>query len=85
MCYEANMPENMVMEVIAKKPEASVAIANVKDNLWNPFDWIFYWCKGEIYDLKALLAAVEQRATLEKQLKKTNTKKMEATEDLGNM
>lgn len=24
------------------------------DNLKNPFEDMYYWCKGEIYDLKAL-------------------------------
>ena len=83
ICYEANMPEKMIFEVAGKRPEVEAAIKNVKNNLWNPFDWIFYWCKGEIYDLKALMAAVEQRAGLEQRLRRTTTKKMEATEDLG--
>lgn len=83
MCYEANMPERMIFELAAKKPDIVAAFKNVRDNLWNPFDWIFYWCKGEIYDLKALVFAVEQRAGLEGRLRRTTTKKLEATEDLG--
>jgi len=85
MCYEANMPEKMILEVAAKNPETQAALKTVRDTLWNPFDWIFYWCKGEIYDLKALMGAVEQRAGLEQRLRKTTSRKMEATEDLGNM
>lgn len=85
MCYEANMQEKMVFESAKTKPAIIKAMDHVKDNLWNPFDWMYYWCKGEIYDLKALVASVESRLNLEKLMKKTTGKKLDATEDLGNM
>lgn len=64
MCYEANMQEKMVFESAKTKPAIIKAMDQVKDNLWNPFDWMYYWCKGEIYDLKALVASVESRLNL---------------------
>ena len=48
------------------------AMNNVKDNLKNPFEWVYLWVRGEIYDLKALKFAVEQRDLIDKQMKKVN-------------
>jgi hypothetical protein len=53
--------------------------------MWNPFDWLYYWCKGEIYDLKSLVTAIDQLNGLEKMLRKANVKKLETANDLGNM
>ena len=27
---------------------------NMRENSKNPFDQMYYWCKGEIYDLKSM-------------------------------
>ena len=40
------------------------------DNLKNPFDEMYNWCKGELYDLSALEDAVAARENVEKNLKK---------------
>lgn len=58
---------------------------NLRDNLSNPFDWMYYWCKGEIYDIKALVQAISQREAFEKQLRKLKQKRSDANEDLGNL
>jgi len=55
------------------------------DNQKNPFEEMYHWCKGEIYDIKAVLAAVTQKETFEKLLKKTETKKSNAQQDLENV
>ena len=41
----------------------------------NPFEDMYHWIKGEIYDLQALERAVESVETIEKKKKKTETKK----------
>jgi len=45
------------------------------DNLKNPFDEMYNWCKGELYDLSALEDAVAARENVEKNLKKYEQKK----------
>jgi hypothetical protein len=44
-------------------------------NQKNPFEEMYHWCKGEIYDIKAIVAAIWSKEALEKLLKKTETKK----------
>lgn len=55
---------------------------NVRDNLKNPYEWMYLWVRGEIYDLKALKFAVEQRDLIDKQLKKSKQRLEEAQADL---
>ena len=43
---------------------------HVVDNLKNPFDEMYNWCKGELYDLQALEDAVAARENIEKTHKK---------------
>lgn len=40
------------------------------DNLKNPFDEMYNWVKGEVFDLSALVEAVIARDNLDKLLKK---------------
>lgn len=84
-CYETGLTERLPFEKAKDKPAVAKATAAFKDNMWNPFDWLYYWCKGEIYDLKSLVGAIDQLAGFEKQLRKTTAKKFETAEDLGNM
>jgi hypothetical protein len=55
------------------------------DNQKNAFDEMYHWCKGEIYDIKAIMAAISQRDILERELKRTETKKSNIQEDLENV
>jgi seryl-tRNA synthetase len=55
------------------------------DNQKNAFDEMYHWCKGEIYDIKAIMAAISQKETLERELKRTETKKSNIQEDLENV
>ncbi len=48
------------------------------NNLNNPFVDMYHWCKGEIYDLQALMDAVGSREGVEKELKKLEAKKKNA-------
>jgi len=31
----------------------------LKLNVKNPVEWMYWWCRGEIYDIKALRFAIE--------------------------
>jgi hypothetical protein len=55
------------------------------DNQKNAFDEMYHWCKGEIYDIKAIMAAISQKDILERELKRTETKKSNIQEDLENV
>jgi hypothetical protein len=52
------------------------------ENQKNPFEEMYHWCKGEIYDIKAILSAVGQKEAFDKLLKKTETKKTNTQSDL---
>ena len=60
-------------------------LEHMADNLKNPFEDMYYWCKGEIYDLQALQQAVIQKETIEKSLKKHENKKKDVQTDLDNV
>jgi hypothetical protein len=55
------------------------------DNQKNSFDHMYHWCKGEIYDIKAIVNAIAQRDAFERLLKKTETKKANTQSDLENV
>jgi hypothetical protein len=45
------------------------------DSQKNPFEEMYNWCKGEIYDIQAMTAAVDSIEALGKKKKKAETKK----------
>ena len=55
------------------------------DNLKNPFDEMYHWCKGEIYDLQSLCDAIAQRDKIESDQKKLEGKKKNAQSDLDHV
>jgi hypothetical protein len=55
------------------------------DNLKNPFDEMYIWCKGELYDLQALQDAVDARDKVEQTIKKFEQKKRDLQTDLENV
>lgn len=61
------------------------SIDTVADNLRNPFDDMYNWCKGELYDLHALSDAVLMRENIEKYVKKLEQKKRDLQTDLDNV
>ena len=46
---------------------------------------MYHWCKGEIYDIKAVVNAITQKDNFEKMLKKTESKKATTETDLDNV
>jgi hypothetical protein len=55
------------------------------DNQKNSFDHMYHWCKGEIYDIKAIVSAISFKENFEKSLKKTEAKKSNTQADLENV
>jgi hypothetical protein len=82
LCYEHGMEEGLIFSEAKKKPDTIVCLENMKENVQNPFDALYYWCKGEIYDIKSLVTSIQQRDAIEKQIRKTRQKKEETAEDL---
>lgn len=85
LCYENGMEERLVFTSAKAKPETAACFENLKESLVNPMDTLYYWVKGEIYDVKALMVSISQRETIEKQIKKTKQKKADTSEDLDKM
>jgi sorting nexin-1/2 len=80
-CYTSNSPDQMVLnnpESKSLKDQMSHMIANQK----NPFEEMYHWCKGEIHDIQAIMAAIAQKDAFDKLLKKTETKKQNQQADL---
>lgn len=55
------------------------------ENQKNSFDQMYHWCKGEIYDIKAVMNSINQKDAFEKNLKKTESKKASTETDLDNV
>lgn len=55
------------------------------NKLNNPFVDMYHWCKGEIYDLQALVDAVARCENVEKEQKKLEEKKKNTQADLENV
>lgn len=58
-----------------KNKELKDQMDHMVENLKNPYEEMYHWCKGEIYDLQALGDAVASKENIEKTLKKLETKK----------
>lgn len=55
------------------------------ENMKNPYEEMYHWCKGEIYDLQAMCEAVAAKENLEKSHKRLEGKKMDTQKDLENV
>jgi hypothetical protein len=83
-CYTENSPDKMVLNNPEHK-QLKDQMEHMVDNQKNPFDEMYHWCKGEIYDIKSIMAAVQQKDSFEKLLKKTEAKKTNTQSDLENV
>lgn len=68
-----------------KNKDLKMQMDHMVENLKNPFDEMYHWCKGEIYDIQALQTAIAQRDAIEKDIKKVESKKKNAQADLDNV
>ena len=58
---------------------------HVVENLKNPYEEMYHWCKGEIYDLQSLQDAITSRDNIEKNQKKLESTKRDTQNDLDNV
>jgi hypothetical protein len=58
LCYENGMEERLVFNSAKGKPETAACLESIKETLVNPMDTLYYWIKGEIYDVKALITSI---------------------------
>ena len=65
--------------------DLNVAMEHVAENLKNPFEEMYHWSKGEVYDIQALLDAVQLRDSIEKNMKKQEYTKQNTQNDLDNV
>ena len=73
-----NYTEGKQELLVLNNPESSKIkeqMDHMIDNQKNSFDHMYHWCKGEIYDIKAIVNAIAFKENFEKMLKKTETKK----------
>ena len=68
----------MVFAHETKAPELKQQVDDLIQNMNNPYLDMYHWCKGETYDLEALVDAVSIREQVEKQQKKYEEKKKNA-------
>lgn len=83
-CYTENNPDKLVLNNPEQK-QLKEQMEHMVDNQKNSFDQMYHWCKGEIYDIKAVVNAIAQKDAYEKMLKKTESKKANTETDLDNV
>jgi hypothetical protein len=59
MCYTGGKVEKLVFTESAKNEDTLKRMDDLRTNLKNPVEWMYWWCRGEIYDIKALRFAIE--------------------------
>ncbi len=52
------------------------------ENMKNPYDEMYHWIKGEMYDIQALTTAIAGRDSVDKNLNKMEKKKTNTQSDL---
>lgn len=82
--YVDSDPTKMLMND-TNNQEIKDQMSHTVENLKNTFTDLYHWCKGEIYDLQALKAAIEARENLVKNEKKLQGKKKDTQKDLDNV
>lgn len=85
MTYSDKNPRKLVINEPETKEVIKDQMAHMIENLKNPFDDMYHWCKGEIYDLQALQTALQAREQIESQIKKIEGKKKNTQADLENV
>lgn len=83
-CYNENNADKLVLNNPDQK-QLKEQMEHMVDNQKNSFDQMYHWCKGEIYDIKAIVIAIAAKENFEKMLKKTETKKANTQADLENV
>lgn len=75
-------------ELIFNAPENQAirdTMLQTASNLRNPYIDLYHWVKGELYDIQALLNAVNTRKEIESSVRKLEDKKTSTQKDLENV
>ena len=83
-CYTDSNPDKLVLNNPEQK-QLKEQMEHMVDNQKNSFDQMYHWCKGEIYDIKAVVNAINQKDAFEKMLSKTEKRKANTEADLDNV
>jgi hypothetical protein len=54
MCYSGGNTAKNVFSEAAKDETTAKYMTDLKSNMKNPVEWMYWWCRGEIYDIKAI-------------------------------
>lgn len=72
-------------ELVLTNPDNTEVFASLNDvagKLQNPYIDIYHWAKGELFDLRAITNAVNERNRSEKAVKDLEQKKRDTQQDL---
>lgn len=83
--YTQNNPDYMVIRGENKNGDLKVQIDSLLENFKNPFEEMYHWCKGEIFDLEALFDAISVKESIENKQKKLEASKKQTQQDLENV
>lgn len=83
-CYTESNSERLVLNNPEQK-QLKEQMEHMVDNQKNSFDQMYHWCKGEIYDIKAVVNAIAHKDNFESMLKKAEKKKANTETDLDNV
>jgi chemotaxis protein histidine kinase CheA len=83
-CYTDGNTERLVLNNPEQK-QLKEQMEHMVDNQKNSFDQMYHWCKGEIYDIKTIVNAINQKENFESMLRKTEKKKANTEADLDNV
>lgn len=67
------------------KVEAKEKVDSISTKMLNPFQKLRFWIKEEIYDLQAILEAIDCKENLDKLLVKTRSKKKQCEKNLDTL
>ena len=67
------------------KVETKEKVDQISKKMLNPYQKLRFWIKEEIYDLQAILEAIECKENLDKLLAKTRTKKKQSEKNLDTL
>lgn len=65
----------MVLGDPSNKDALKDQMSHMVENLKNPYEEMYHWIKGEMYDIQALCKAIESRDNLENSIRKLEKKK----------
>lgn len=80
--HYTDMNTNELVLTNADNTEVFSGMNEVAGKLQNPYIDIYHWAKGELFDLKAITAAVKERNACEGKVKELEKQKRDAAQDL---